>query len=410
MVALGHLFEERRETSSDTRKYPLHSLVIGLGIIPKTDRYNRSFLLRDEGSNQYRLVYPGDFVYNPMNLRFGAIARSQHKSVVAVSAYYNILKPLEGRCDPRYLHELLTSRQLIDLYDVVAIGSLVEKRRVHLSEFRKLVVPLPPLNEQEAIADVIDAWNQAIALTEQHIAVAHQRKRALRQQLLTGMRRFTGFVHSQSTQNTVLGVYPKEWAIQRLSDVAEIRFSNVDKKSKPSEQPVLLCNYVDVFNNDYIHNDMGFMEASATEDEVAKFALEEEDVIITKDSETREDIAAACVVVEDLENVLCGYHLAILRPRRCVSGFFLKEALLSSNVHRQFVKLANGVTRFGLTLGAVRNALIPVPPIEEQRRIADVLRTSDQEIELLEQQRESLQYQKKGLMQRLLAGRVRVSM
>ena len=52
-VPLGDLFEERRETSSDTTKYPLHSLIIGLGIVPKTDRYNRAFLLRDEEGNQY---------------------------------------------------------------------------------------------------------------------------------------------------------------------------------------------------------------------------------------------------------------------------------------------------------------------------------------------------------------------
>ena len=62
---LGDLFEERRETSSDTTKYPLHSLIIGLGIVPKTDRYNRAFLLRDEKGNQYKLVYPGDFVFKP---------------------------------------------------------------------------------------------------------------------------------------------------------------------------------------------------------------------------------------------------------------------------------------------------------------------------------------------------------
>ena len=65
-------------------------------------------------------------------------------------------------------------------------------------------------------------------------------------------------------QSAKLGMYPQDWPIRHLSDVAEIRFSNVDKKSKPSEQSVLLCNYMDVFNNDYIRNGMEFMKATAT--------------------------------------------------------------------------------------------------------------------------------------------------
>jgi type I restriction enzyme S subunit len=153
---------------------------------------------------------------------------------------------------------------------------------------------------------------------------------------------------------------------------------------------------------------MEFMEASATSTEIDRCSLKKEDVIITKDSETREEIAEPCVVAEDLENVICGYHLAILRPKRDVSGFFLKDALRSSDVHRQFVKMANGVTRFGLTLDSVRNALVPVPPIKEQRRIAAVFRICDREIELLTRKHDALQRQKKGLMQRLLTGRVRV--
>jgi len=283
------------------------------------------------------------------------------------------------------------------------------RTRISRRNLERIPSLVPPLPEQRKIAEILGTWDKAIALTEQLIAAKQQRKRALMQQLLTGQRRFREFVRSRKTQNTRLGIYPDEWTIQRLSDVTEIRFSNVDKKHKPSERPVLLCNYMDVLNNDYIHNHMDFMEASATEAEMSKFALEMEDVVITKDSETREEIAEPCVVVEDLENVICGYHLAVLRPKRSIiSGFFLKDALRSFNVHHQFVKFANGITRFGLTLSAVHNALVPVPPIEEQRKIAAVLKACDTEIDLLRQKLAALQRQKKGLMQQLLTGRTRV--
>jgi type I restriction enzyme S subunit len=305
--------------------------------------------------------------------------------------------------EPKFVRLFLQGFNL-ERFDAATSVPTLNRNNVH-----KLRVVFPPLEEQERIVEIIDTWAEAIALTEQRIEAARQRKKGLMQRLLTGRVRFPEFVQSQEVQDTRLGTYPKDWAIRHLSDVTEIRFSNVDKKHKSSEQPVLLCNYMDVFNNDYIHNRMEFMKASATEAEIRKFSLKRDDVIITKDSETREEIAEPCVVVEDLENVVCGYHLAILRPKGTImSGGFLKDVLRSSNVHHQFVRFANGITRFGLTLSAVHSALVPVPPVEEQRKIAAVLQTCDRESELLTQKRDALQRQKKGLMQRLLTGRVRV--
>ncbi len=272
-----------------------------------------------------------------------------------------------------------------------------------------LRIALPPLPEQRRIAEILSTWDAAIGLVEQRIAAAEQRKKGLVQRLLTGRVRFAEFVQSRELRKTKIGTYPKEWRIRRLSDVAEIQVSYVDKKSKPSEQPVRLCNYMDVFNNDYIYDQMDFMEASATESEIQKCTLKKQDVIITKDSETREEIAESCVVVEDLTNVVCGYHLTILRSKKnVISGFFLKDVLSSPSVHHQFVKLANGTTRFGLTISATHKALIPVPSVAEQEKIAAVLQTCDREIELLTRKRDALQRQQKGLMQRLLTGRVRV--
>jgi len=216
------------------------------------------------------------------------------------------------------------------------------------------------------------------------------------------------FHSQQGIVDTKLGMYPQEWSIRRLSDVTDIRVSNVDKKRISGERPVLLCNYMDVLNNDYVHNQIEFMKATATESEMRKFALKAQDVIITKDSETREEIAECCVVIEDLENVVCGYHLAILGPKTdCVSGFFLKDILRSPTVHQQFVKFANGITRFGLTLSAIHGALVPLPPLPEQRKIAEILGTWDKVIALTEQLIAAKQQRKKGLMQQLLTGKRR---
>ena len=145
---------------------------------------------------------------------------------------------------------------------------------------------------------------------------------------------------------------PGGWRKVRLGDVAEVGFSSVDKKSVDSEVPVELCNYTDVFYNRRIHPGMSFMAATANPVECQHWELRRGDVLFTKDSETREEIGIPTYVTDDLPNVLCGYHLARARPRKdVVDGEYLSEALRSPVVTKQFSRIANGVTRFGLDFG-----------------------------------------------------------
>ena len=89
-----------------------------------------------------------------------------------------------------------------------------------------------------------------------------------------------------------------DWRTAKLNDVAEIIISNVDKKTRPNEHPVLLCNYTDVYRNSLIQADLDFMNATATEREIAKYSLKEGDVIITKDSEKYDDIGVPALMRE----------------------------------------------------------------------------------------------------------------
>ena len=175
---------------------------------------------------------------------------------------------------------------------------------------------------------------------------------------------------------------PSGWRLVRLEDVAEVAFSPVDKKSIDGEIPVRLCNYTDVFYNRRIVPDMDFMAATATDAEYTKWSLHQGDVIFTKDSETPDEIGVPAYVSETLPDVLCGYHLALARPKdKFVDGAFLSEMLASRSSARQFARIANGVTRFGLTLNATRSLPILIPPLTEQRAIAAVLDSIDETIE-----------------------------
>jgi type I restriction enzyme S subunit len=171
-----------------------------------------------------------------------------------------------------------------------------------------------------------------------------------------------------------LGEVPTGWSVLPLKRVAETRLSNVDKLTVEGQQPVRLCNYVDVYNNERITAGMEFMAATASDDQIRRLSLRAGDVLITKDSETPDDIGVPAVVVEDMDGVVCGYHLALLRPAKEVSaGKYLARLLQSSYVCARFATSAVGLTRYGLGKYDIENVLLPAPPGEDQAAVAAFL-------------------------------------
>ena len=197
------------------------------------------------------------------------------------------------------------------------------------------------------------------------------------------------------------GAEPKqagEWRRVVLGDVIDLQLSSVDKKSKASEQAVQLCNYMDVYTNNFIYADMDFMTATATEREIARCSLAAGDVVITKDSEKHDDIGVPALVREDVPDLICGYHLAILRPRLSeIGGAYLFYALSTDEAQRQFHSYANGITRFGLRKADIGLVEIPLPPLPEQRAIGHVLGTLDDKIELNRRMNETLEAMARAL-------------
>lgn len=170
---------------------------------------------------------------------------------------------------------------------------------------------------------------------------------------------------------------PSGWGVDRLDGVADVLFSNVDKHTVDGEASVKLCNYVDVYKNERITGSIDFMEASAEQREIEKFQIRRGDVLATKDSEEPDDIAISSLVAEELPGVLCGYHLAMIRPRsKRVNGPFIAWAHTSKQFRAQYEAKAVGVTRFGLSQYAFRSARLPLPPEPEQQRIAAYLDAS----------------------------------
>ena len=188
-----------------------------------------------------------------------------------------------------------------------------------------------------------------------------------------------------------LGNIPSDWRVKKLKFISVPQTSNVDKKSKEGETDVELCNYTDVYYNEFITHDITFMKATATKDQIKKFRLKKGDVIITKDSESPEDIAVPALVRETKENLICGYHLAQIKPRnQQLTGDFLFRLFQSDLYSEEFGNRSNGITRYGLGTFELKNVDVLLPSLQEQKAIATFLDHKTQAIDQLIEKKQQL--------------------
>ena len=172
----------------------------------------------------------------------------------------------------------------------------------------------------------------------------------------------------------------------KLSDVAKVEISSVDKKNKDGETHVKLCNFTDVYHNWAITTEMAdnFMEATANAREIEKFTIRKGQVAFTKDSETRDDIGIPTYIADDFENVLLGYHCALITPDESkISGKYLNAFMHSDYIQKYFELNATGSgMRYTLSLETLQSMPLLLPSLEEQKAIGDLFSSIDRKIAL----------------------------
>jgi type I restriction enzyme S subunit len=202
-----------------------------------------------------------------------------------------------------------------------------------------------------------------------------------------------GHESSEAAGTRWLGEVPSHWQVTRLKNAADCRVSNVDKVPGEGEEPVRLCNYTDVYYREHLHPNLDLMQTTATTAEIRRFHLQVGDVVITKDSEEWSDIAVPALVIDSAPDLVCGYHLAIVRPRPSrLYGPFLQRLFQAAGVNTQLQVSASGITRYSLPKSAIGEVVIPLPPVDDQRAIADFLDRETATIDrLLKQKQRFLQ-------------------
>lgn len=181
----------------------------------------------------------------------------------------------------------------------------------------------------------------------------------------------------------------------KLADIAKIEISGVDKKTIEGEIPVRLCNFVDVYYNWAITKEKAksFMVASAKQTEIDKCSIGKGMVAITKDSETRDDIGVATYIADDFENVVLGYHCALIIPNpSVVDGKYLNAFMHTRYIQKYFENNASGSgQRYTLSNDTIGNIPVLLPSIEEQHITGKVLADIDRKIELNKQINDNLE-------------------
>lgn len=186
-LKMGDVFAVRNDRSVATEDMPLYSLTIENGITAKTDRYDRGALVKDKDSKKYKIVCDGDIVYNPANLRWGAIGQSKVSHNVVVSPIYEVLYTRDNSNDSRYLSHYIMSKKMIAFYSSKTEGTLIERKEVKIDQFLRIDLYIEKDSvRQKKIADVLDMHQEEISNLKQQLENYKKQKQGLMQKLLTG--------------------------------------------------------------------------------------------------------------------------------------------------------------------------------------------------------------------------------
>lgn len=394
----GRLFAHRVETGFPDLPILEVSLKTGVRVRDMQNMKRKQVMSQKE---KYKRAVKGDIAYNMMRMWQGAVGAAPVDGLV--SPAYVVVRPFELVNSTYYSYLFRTDVYMREV-NKYSRGIVADRNRLYWDEFKQMPALVPPLAEQDQIVAYLRAQDVRIArfikakreliglLTEQKLRVIdHAVTRGL-----------DASVKLKPSGIEWLGEVPEHWEVVLLKHIADVRFSGVDKHSRDDETPVRLCNYTDVYKNDRITSDMDLMRATATKVETARLTLKGDDVILTKDSETPDDIGVPAWVPEDLPDVVCAYHLGLLRPESTrVLGEFLFRAISSARIARQFHVLATGVTRFALGKHDVKNVIVTLPPVEEQKLLChwitdecqpldDAIVRAEEEIKLIREYRDRL--------------------
>ena len=355
---VGDLLIERNQQAPMSDEYPLMAFIANEGVAPKGERYDRSALVTDTVNKLYKKTEKGDFIYSSNNLETGSIGLNKYGKA-CISPVYSIFEPT-GIADSDFLGRRLVRKDFINAMVKWRQGVIYGQWRIHESDFLKIEITVPSVEEQRKIGAYLDQLDNLITL--------HQRQ---------------PFLHSTPeislTVQLIHPFYTSSWEQRKFSDVVATRRGLT---YKPSD---IRKNGVRVLRSSNIAED--------------SFVLSDEDVFVV-----REAVNIDCVRANDIlitaangSSRLVGKHTIIsgIPEESAVHGGFMllgttKEphfvnASMGSSWYRRFIELfvAGGNGAIGnLNKNDLDNQDIAIPSEKEQKKIGSFFRQLDNLITL----------------------------
>ena len=380
-VPFSTLFTSTSEYTDDLKQYPLYSLTIEDGITAKTERYERSHLVKKE--NSYKVVRPNDYAYNPMNIRFGAVARHKGDIPVAVSGYYDIFTTVH-ESDLVFMDSFLTYGPMITYYNKVSTGSLVEKQRVHFSDFLEFSLALPPLEERKKIAEILATQDKVIELQGRKIEELKRFKKGCLEKMFPRKgqkvpeKRFPGFTDDWE-QRKLNAVVSRESATK----ISSAEFPSVEYEDVISEEGHL---NKDIYQKEPGKNGIAFDGSQVLYGKLRPYLHN--------------------WLNPDFKGVAVG-DWWVMKPIDADKNFLYRliQTPQFDNVSNQ--SSGSKMPRADWNLVSNTEFMIPYSKVE-QHKIGEYFSSLDHLIILHQRKLEEMKKQKKALMQLLLTGIVRV--
>ena len=381
-IRFSDLVTEKKNTTSDFEKYPLYSLTIEEGVVPKSERYERSHLVKKD--DIFKIVSENDFVYNPMNVRFGALARYKGKIDVSVSGYYDIFSVNEDN-SKEYMENYLLSEPMINYYNRVSTGSLKEKQRVHFSQFLEFILPFPPLPEQQKIAEILSTQDKLIELQEKKIVQLKKLKKAYLQKMFPqkGSKypefRFKGFTDP--------------WEQRKLGDV----FVEYSEKGHDELPPLTIIQGKGTILREESERNLIYDKSGLKN---YKLVNQDDFILHLRSFEGGLEKANSRGIVSPAYHIFHGENA----DTRFYYPFFRSKYFISVLLKPHVYGIRDGKS---IDVDGMKTIDIPYPTIEEQNKIGDYFARLDSLITLHQRKSEQEKQKKKALMQLLLTGKVR---
>ena len=382
--------------------------IITMGQSPSSSSYNDngigSYLIQGNADIKDRKSSPRQWTSEPtkfcdvgdtiMTVRapVGAIAKSMHHACIGRGVCS--IKP--RNIDNEFLYQFLLSCE--SKWKALEQGSTFTA--VSGTDIKGLKLQLPPLPEQQKIADILSTVDAKIDVIDQQITETQELKKGLMQRLLT-----KGIGHNEF-KDSPLGKIPKSWEVVKLKELGEFyRGKGISKSEILNEGQYPCIRYGEIYTT-YETIITEFQSYINQESANKSITFESGDLLFTGSGETIEDIGKCVTYIGEKQAYASG-DIIIHRPERGDSTF-LSYYMNSPIIRSQTRKMGQGNSVVHIYVKHLSKLKLAMPPLKEQQLIAEILTSFDDKLEVLSKKKSTYKELKQGLMQQLLTGKVRV--